>query len=43
MSDNSNGTDTWRTLLRAIGLGRNGSSAVRASLEELIEENGEDS
>ncbi|MEQ8398942.1 hemolysin family protein [Thalassobaculum sp.] len=43
MSDNGNGTDTWRTLLRAIGLGRNGNSAVRASLEELIEENGEDS
>jgi CBS domain containing-hemolysin-like protein len=35
-------SDAWRTLLRAIGLGRNGSSAVRASLEELIDENGED-
>lgn len=36
-------TEAWRTLMRTIGLGRNGSSAVRASLEELIEENGEDS
>src|SRR3546814_815258 len=31
-----------RGLLRAVGLGRNGHSGVRASLEELIEENGED-
>lgn len=51
MSENGHGTggqergpvgDAWRSLLRAVGLGRNGSSAVRASLEELIEENGED-
>lgn len=45
---NGNGSDrgplveAWRTLLRSVGLGRNGTSAVRASLEELIEENGED-
>ena len=26
-------TEAWRTLMRTIGLGRNGSSAVRASLE----------
>ncbi|GHD39977.1 hemolysin C [Thalassobaculum fulvum] len=36
-------SDAWRTLLRAVGLGRNGTSAVRASLEELIEENEDDS
>lgn len=35
--------EVWRTLLRAVGLGRNGNSGVRASLEELIDENGEDS
>ena len=34
--------EALRTLLKAVGLGRNGTSAVRASLEELIEENGED-
>ena len=36
-------SDGWRSLLRAVGFGRNGNSAVRASLEELIEENSEDS
>lgn len=36
-------SDAWRTLLRSVGLGRNGTSAVRASLEELIEENEDDS
>ncbi|MCR9076753.1 MAG: hemolysin family protein [bacterium] len=35
--------EAWRTLMRSVGLGRNGTSAVRASLEELIDENGEDS
>ncbi|MCR9070959.1 MAG: hemolysin family protein [Alphaproteobacteria bacterium] len=34
--------EAWRTLMRSVGLGRYGTSAVRASLEELIEENGED-
>jgi len=34
--------DAWRTLMRSVGLGRGGASAVRASLEELIDENGED-
>ena len=53
MSDNGHGngsvqdrsalSDAWRTLMRAVGLGRNGTSAVRASLEELIEENEDDS
>lgn len=35
-------SDAWRTLMRAVGFGRGGTSAVRASLEELIDENGED-
>jgi len=35
--------EAWRNLLRAVGLGRNGNSGVRASLEDLIDENGEDS
>ena len=34
--------ETWRTVMRAAGLGRGSNSAVRASLEELIDENGED-
>lgn len=42
-SDRSAISEAWRTLLRSVGLGRNGTSAVRASLEELIDENGEDS
>ena len=41
-SDRGPLVDALRTVMRAIGLGRNGTSAVRASLEELIEENGED-
>ncbi len=40
-SDRAPLVDALRTVLRAAGLGRNGTSAVRASLEELIEENGE--
>lgn len=35
-------TAAWRTIAKALGLGKQGQSAVRASLEELIEENGED-
>ena len=52
MTDNGNGagstsergaiSEVVRGLLRAVGLARNGSSGVRASLEELIEENSED-
>jgi len=41
--DRSALSDAWRTLMRAVGLGRSGTSAVRASLEELIEENEDDS
>lgn len=36
-------TAAWRSIARAVGFGKAGQSAVRASLEELIEENGEDS
>ena len=41
-SDRGPLVEAWRTLMRSVGLGRNGTSAVRASLEELIDENGED-
>jgi CBS domain containing-hemolysin-like protein len=41
-SDRGTLVEAWRTILRAVGLGRNGTSAVRASLEELIDETAED-
>lgn len=41
-SDRGPLVEAWRTLMRSVGLGRYGTSAVRASLEELIDENGED-
>ncbi len=41
-SDRGPLVEAWRTLMRSVGLGRGGTSAVRASLEELIDENGED-
>jgi len=34
--------EAWRTIARALGISKNGQSAVRASLEELIEQNGDD-